>query len=267
MLLRERDAVLRGLGAALPRDAFAAPPVGRFALERFAGDLRALDRVAFALADFARVEPVVEDFFAADGFELAFFAVDFLAVDFLAVDFPAIDFLAVDFLAVDFFAVDVFAVDLRAAVERFAVDLRAGFGALLVPDEVEAEPSMFHLLDITRCAASATASAMIEPSFVALVTTLLAARSAVSAASSPASRIFFRAAGLALIAAAAAASPAASISLLIAALASLSTVLFLELDRDADDALERDRVLPELEELFRGDFAISLSPSIGQKTL
>ncbi len=80
-----------------------------------------------------------------------------------------------------------------------------------------------HFPDITRCAASATASAMIEPNFVALETMLLAACDAVSAASRPASRIFFRAAGLALIAAAAAARPAASISLLSAALASLST--------------------------------------------
>jgi len=53
-----------------------------------------------------------------------------------------------------------------------------------------------------------------------------------------------RAVGLALIAAAAAASPAASISLLIAALASLSTVLDPEV----------------LEELFLADFAIARLP-------
>ena len=97
-----------------------------------------------------------------------------------------------------------------------------------------AEPSKFHLPDITRWAASATASAMIEPSLVALDTMLLAAWDAVSAASSPASRIFLRAAGLAAIAAAAAVNPAASISLLIAALASLS-IVSLDLERDDDD--------------------------------
>jgi hypothetical protein len=87
--------------------------------------------------------------------------------------------------------------------------------------------------------------------------TLRAARSAVSAASSPASRIFLRAAGLALIAAAAAARPAASISLLIAALASLSTVLLLELEREL---VERDRDEVEPEELLRADFAIFFLP-------
>jgi hypothetical protein len=116
---------------------------------------------------------------------------------------------------------------------------------------VLASPSTLHLPDITLCAASATASAMIEPSFVALDITLVAACDAVSAASNPASRILRRAAGLALIAAAAAASPAASISLLIAALASLSTVSLPE-DFDPED----------LEELFLADFAIALSPSL-----
>jgi hypothetical protein len=120
------------------------------------------------------------------------------------------------------------------------------------PELVLASPSNDHLPDMTRCAASATASAMIEPSLVALDTTLLAAAVAVSAASSPASRILRRAAGLALIAAAAAASPAASISLLIAALASLSTVSFPE-DLDPDD----------FDELFLADFAIASSPSRG----
>src|SRR6476619_1752657 len=71
---------------------------------------------------------------------------------------------------------------------------------------------------------------MSEPSLVALAIMLVAACDAVSAASRPASRILRRAAGLALIAAAAAAKPAASISLLIAALASLSRVSFFEED-------------------------------------
>jgi hypothetical protein len=86
----------------------------------------------------------------------------------------------------------------------------------------------------------------------------------VSAASRPASRIFLRAAGLAAIAAAAAVNPAASISLLIAALASLSTVLSLELERE-EDALEPDLDDLEREELLRADFAIALSPSIAGK--
>src|SRR6185436_236166 len=89
--------------------------------------------------------------------------------------------------------------------------------------------------------------AISEPSLVALATTLLAAWLAVSAASSPASRIARRAFGLALIAAAAAARPAASISLLIAPLASLSTV-----------------ALPD-EEPLRGDLAIASSPSVCQQ--
>jgi hypothetical protein len=128
------------------------------------------------------------------------------------------------------------------------------------PDDALAPPSIVHLPDMTRCAASATASAINEPSLVALATTLLAACVAVSAASRPASRIARRALGLALIAAAAAARPAASISLLIAALASLSTV-----------SLEffEEPPLPEVEreELLRADLAIALSPSVAQKTL
>jgi hypothetical protein len=101
---------------------------------------------------------------------------------------------------------------------------------------------------------------MIEPSLVALESMLPAARSAVSAASRPASRIFLRAAGLALIAAAAAARPAASISLLIAALASLSTELSFEPERDDDE----DVFLVELEreELFLGDLAMLLLPPL-----
>jgi hypothetical protein len=89
---------------------------------------------------------------------------------------------------------------------------------------------------------------MSEPNLVALDTTLLAACDALSAASRPASRIAFRALGLALIAAAAAAKPAASISLLIAALASLSTVSFFFDPEELED---------DLEELLRADFAIA----------
>lgn len=111
-----------------------------------------------------------------------------------------------------------------AAGLRLALALRAGAAARA--------GAASHLPDMTRCAASATASAINAPSFVALAATLLAACCAVSAASRPASRIAFRAFGLALIAAAAAASPAASISLLIAALAILSTVLLVFDDRD-----------------------------------
>jgi hypothetical protein len=107
------------------------------------------------------------------------------------------------------------------------------------------------LPDITFCAASATASAISEPSLVALDITDFAALSAASAASIPASLIALRALGLALIAAAAAASPAASISLLIAALASLSAVVLLEL-------FERDE---DLDDVFRVlDFAIAKPP-------
>jgi hypothetical protein len=140
-------------------------------------------------------------------------------------------------------AVERLAAGLRAVDERLAPDadllrdVLEDFAPLprLLDDLREAPPvevarcgsdpsSEPHLPDITRCAASATASAISEPSLVALVIMLLAACEAVSAASRPASRIARRALGLALIAAAAAARPAASISLLIAALASLSTV-------------------------------------------
>ena len=166
--------------------------------------------------------------------------------------------------AEDFRAVDLRAVDLRA-VDLRALDLRA---PLLL---VVLEPSSaFHLPDITRCAASATASAISEPSLAALDATLLAACCAVSAASSPASRIARRALGLALIAAAAAARPAASISLLIAAFAILSMVS--EPDDREDVVLE----VPDLEELereepeepFRADLAIAyLPPSRRKDTL
>jgi hypothetical protein len=137
---------------------------------------------------------------------------------------------------------------LRVAVERAARD---------VPPEspVPVELSSVHLPDMTRWAASATASAISAPSLVALVTMLLAACDAVSAASSPASRIARRAFGLALIAAAAAASPAASISLLIAALASLSAVVVPE---PADDFLDA---------VFLEDLAIVSLPQSREKTL
>jgi hypothetical protein len=199
-------------------DAVEAFAVERFAVERFAAGLRADVRLAPLLARFA-----VERF-------------------------------AVERFAVERFAVELFAVERFAAVLRFAVDLRA-------PPEVARaaepppEPSLaLHLPDITRCAASATASAIIDPSLVALDITFVAAWEAVSAASSPASRILRRADGLALIAAAAAAKPAASISLLIAAFASLSTVV-LELD---------DLRVVEREELFRADLAIAFSPSVAE---
>ncbi|HEX8839562.1 MAG TPA: hypothetical protein VF750_03730 [Sphingomicrobium sp.] len=90
---------------------------------------------------------------------------------------------------------------------------------------------------------------MSDPSFVALDITLLAACVAVSAASSPASRMARRAFGLALIAAAAAARPAASISLLIAAFASLSTVSLPLPDEEPEEPL-------------RADFAIASTPPV-----
>jgi len=160
----------------------------------------------------------------------------------------------------DFFAVARELDDLRPLLDRAElprVDL----------DEPElpppADPSEgLHLPDMTRCAASATASAISDPSFVALAAMLLAACDAVSAASRPASRIFLRAAGLAAIAAAAAVSPAANISLLIAAFASLSTVLSLERERDEDEP-EPDLEELEREELLRADFAIFYLPPLG----
>jgi hypothetical protein len=147
---------------------------------------------------------------------------------------PAVEDFArveVDFLAVARLAVDFLVPVLRGADEAvFALE----------------PSSAVHLPDITRCAASATASAIKVPSLVALAITLLAACEAVSAASRPASRIALRALGLALIAAAAAARPAASISLLIAALASLSTASLRE---------------EEPEEPLLEDLAIASSPS------
>jgi hypothetical protein len=189
----------------------------------------------------AAVERFAVERFAAGLLRVADVPADLARVVFRA---AAVERLAVERDVLDF-ARDVV---LRLPAERRAV-LRAGVAA--------GSSSAVHLPDITRCAASATASAMIEPNLVALVTMLLAACEAVSAASSPASRIALRAFGLALIAAAAAASPAASISLLIAALASLSTVSFLDLEVEPED---------DLEEVFLADFAIALSPS-EQKTL
>ena len=156
------------------------------------------------------------------------------------------------------FAVPLLLLDLRAVPDRdLAPDELLRVPELRdEPDELDPElpldPSSLHLPDITRWAASATASAISEPSLVALDIMLLAAWLAVSAASRPASRIARRAFGLALIAAAAAANPAASISLLIAALASLSTVLSLLFEVEPD----------EPEELLRADLAIASSPSV-----
>jgi len=232
----------------LPRDDFDAAPERLAAGLAVPPDLRAADeRLAPEVDDFARVE---EDFFAAPVERFA----------------PLLDRFALDereLLLLE-----------RLALEDEPDDLRP-----VDPDDDDDEPELLpplpdmsvgvHLPDMTRCAASATASAMIEPSFVALDMTLLAARSAVSAASRPASRIFLRADGLALIAAAAAARPAASISLLIAALASLSTVLLFELERDdeperADEEREPDEDLPR-EELLRADFAMLYLPPLRKR--
>lgn len=177
-------------------------------------------------------------------------------------DFEAV-FRAVPVLFLAAAPVFVFAVDLdfvdveRLAVERLAVDFFAVerpvvLRPVLVAPAAAAPPSSAgHLPDITRSAASETASAISDPSLVALVITEFAAWLAVSAASIPASLIFLRAAGLALIAAAAAASPAASISLLIATLAILSTVV--SFDFDFDDFDDPFRVV---------DFAIANLPSV-----
>ena len=143
--------------------------------------------------------------------------------------------------------------DLRAAVLRVAAFRVLVFRAAPDRELVDGLPALPDMPVISRSAASATASAIKAPSFVALAATLLAACDAVSAASRPASRIARRALGLALIAAAAAARPAASISLLIAALAILSTVLLVE---DFEDVLD-ERVL--------ADFAIAYSPFVTAK--
>ena len=180
----------------------------------------------------------------------------FAVVDRFTAGFPAVA-ERVDAPVEDFARVDA---DLRVVPERELAALRVPVDLRVVdlrplpvrerdadPLELEVDPSSDHLPDITRCAASATASAMIEPSLVALDIMLVAAAEAESAASSPASRILRRAAGLALIAAAAAARPAASISLLIAALASLSTVLFVvEDERELDDVFLAGRAILNL---------------------
>lgn len=179
------------------------------------------DFVLVLRGDFAALPPL----FAADE-RAGPVPVDLARVEVLRAPVPA------DFVRPAVFRVPLapLVADLRPALPR----VEPADDDELAPDEVLALPSIDHLPLITRCAASATASAMIEPSLVALETTLLAAADAVSAASRPASRILRRAAGLALIAAAAAARPAASISLLIAALASLSMVSLPEVEREEE---------------------------------
>jgi hypothetical protein len=136
--------------------------------------------------------------------------------------------------------VDFFAVEEREPVERPPVDFADDLPELLEarPELLDEPPSSVHLPLITRCAASATASAISEPRRVALDIAVLAAFDAASAASRPASRILRRAAGLALIAAAAAANPAAIISRLIATFVILSTVESFELDEDPEEDVE-----------------------------
>ena len=98
------------------------------------------------------------------------FAAGFRAVD--ARPAPALaDFARVE---VAFFAVAPLAVD-RFAVERFAAGLRAAPLLRDEPEPVLAVASTDQLPDMIRCAASATASAISEPSLVALATMLLAA--------------------------------------------------------------------------------------------
>ena len=164
-----------------------------------------------------------------------------------------------DLAAVERDFVDRFAAVERVPVEREPVD-RAPVErppVLRLDDPAEVPPSSSPQLPlITRCAASATASAISEPSRVALDIAVVAALDAASAASRPASRILRRAAGLALIAAAAAASPAASISRLIAALAILSTVVSLDPEEE-----------PEEDEDFLLDLAIVGLPLSERKTL
>ena len=140
---RERDPLLRELRLAEPLDDFEAPLEG-FALLFAAVDLRAPDE---------RLEPAADDF-ARD------------AVDF----FAPLERALVDR--------EREADDLRGADLRDA-DLRA---PLRDEDEDEPEPplttdstSAVHLPDSTRCAASATASAISEPNLVALAATLVAA--------------------------------------------------------------------------------------------
>lgn len=137
--------------------------------------------------------------------------------------------------------------------DRPELDREAPLRELDEPELADDDASIDHLPLITRCAASATASAISDPSFVALAIIDFAAFSVVSAASIPASRIALRAVGLAAIAAAAAVRPAASISLLIAALASFSVVDFVELD-DFEPVLE---LFEDVDPLLLLDFAIA----------
>ena len=203
-------------------------------------------RLAAGLRDELPLAPELVFAAPVDRDEVERFAVERLAAGLRAVDARLLAAPAV-------FARDDVA---RVAVERFAAGLRRALALRAVPREDppdEVEPSLAdHLPDITRFAASATASAINEPNFVALAIMLVAACDAVSAASSPASRIARRALGLALIAAAAAARPAASISLLIAAFASLSTV---------SDELDEER-----EEVFLADFAMLLFSCVAEES-
>ena len=107
---------------------------------------------ALGLAADVRVDARPADFVAV---------VRLAAVDFRAVDLRAAGLRAVVFRALDLRAVDLRAVDLRAP----PVDEAARAGVA----------SSDHLPDMTRCAASATASAINAPSLVALEATLLAA--------------------------------------------------------------------------------------------
>ena len=113
--------------------------------------LRVLLRAGF----FAALESVDEERLAAGVADFARLDADFLAAPVLR---------AVLLRVVDFARVEV----LRALVERFEPVLREELEALAVS-------SVVHLPDITRCAASATASAIKVPSLVALAMTLLAA--------------------------------------------------------------------------------------------
>jgi hypothetical protein len=79
-------------------------------------------------------------------------------------------------LAVERDAVDFEAEDLRAPLDFFArLPLLLRADPELLPELALALPSIVHLPDITRCAASATASAIKLPSLVALAIMLLAA--------------------------------------------------------------------------------------------
>ena len=185
-------------------------------------------------------------------------AVPLLAVDERDFDVPL---LAPAERLAGFFAVERFVPVDRDFVGRDALDVRPD---ALRDDALDEPPSSsVHLPESTRCAASATASAISEPSRVALETATLAALEAVSAASIPASRILRRAVGLAAIAAAAAVRPAASISRLIAALAILSTVLSLELELELEafeaDDFDDDDFDPD-EDFRLLDFAICKPP-------